>query len=96
MWEESEEKAQEIFLNKPATRKTLAEDHFLQQKMHNLEIMICNADCSHSYAERKKILQMKGMKLYYCGINGKDQGDINSACKRQQTLSMLKSIPLLF
>lgn len=82
MWEESEEKAQEIFLNKPATRKTLAEDHFLQQKMHNLEIMICNADCSHSYAERKKILQMKGMKLYYCGINGKHQGDINSACKR--------------
>lgn len=68
MWEESEEKAQEIFLNKPTTRKAPAEDHFLQQKMHNLEIMTCNADCSHSYAERKKILQMKGMKLYYCGI----------------------------
>jgi len=96
VWEESEEKAQEIFLNKPATTKTLAEDHFLQQKMHNLEIMIFNADCSQSYAERKKILQMKGMKLYYYGINGKHQGDINSTCKRQQTLIMMKSISILF
>lgn len=82
MWEQSEKNAQEIFLNKPATRKTLAGDHFLQHKMHNLEIMICNADPSYSYAERKKILQIKGMKLYCCEINGKHQGDINSACKR--------------
>lgn len=41
------------------TRKTLAKDNFFQQKTHNLEIMICSADCAHNYAERKKILQMK-------------------------------------
>ena len=50
--------------------------------MHDLEIMIYKADYSYSYVERKKILQMKEMKLYYFGINGIHQGDINSACKR--------------
>lgn len=59
------------------TRKTLAEDNFFQQKTHNLEIIICSADCAHSYAERKKTLQMKGIKFYY-GINGKLQEDISS------------------
>lgn len=81
MWEESEEKGRDSF-EQTRHYETLAEVHFLQQKLHMLEIMICNADCSQSYAERKKMLQIKGMKLYYCGINGKYQGDINSACKR--------------
>lgn len=79
-WRILEEKAQKIFL-KLRHKSITSKNHFLQEKMNNLKMMICNADSSQSSTERKKILQMKGAKFYFCGINGKRQGNTNNACK---------------